>query len=80
MDEIALDWSLRPIKGALPIAIQALKDGFKGFILPQENAQEAAIVSGIDVYGMSLLEVIDFFEGKSKVEPLLINTRAIFEQ
>tara|TARA_B110000902_G_scaffold138155_1_gene159763 strand:- start:46 stop:207 length:162 start_codon:yes stop_codon:yes gene_type:complete len=52
----------------------------KGFILPQENAQEAAIVSGIDVYGMSLLEVIDFFEGKSKVEPLLINTRAIFEQ
>ena len=81
MGEIALDGSLRPIKVALPIAIQALKDGFKGFILPQENAQEAAIVSGIDVYGMSsLLEVIDFFEGKSKVEPLLINTRAIFEQ
>ena len=53
----------------------------KGFILPQENAQEAAIVSGIDVYGMSsLLEIIDFFEGKSTVEPLLINTRAIFEQ
>ena len=75
MGEIALDRSLRPIKGALPIAIQALKDGFKGFILPQENAQEAAIVSGIDVYGMSsLLEVIDFFEGKSTVEPLLINT------
>ena len=81
MGEIALDGSLRPIKVALPIAIQALKDGFKGFILPQENAQEAAIVSGIDVYGMSsLLEVIDFFEGKSKVEPLLINTRAIFKQ
>ena len=80
MGEIALDGSLRPIKGALTIAIQVLKDGFKGFIL-QENAQEAAIVSGIDVYGMSsLLEVIDFFEGKSKVEPLLINTRAIFEQ
>ena len=81
MGEIALDGSLRPIKGALPIAIQALKDGFKGFILPQENAEEAAIVSGIDVYGMStLLEVIDFFEGKSTVEPLRINTRAIFEE
>ena len=81
MGEIALDGSLRPIKGALPIAIQAMKDGFKGFILPQENAEEAAIVSGIDVYGMStLLEVIDFFEGKSTVEPLRINTRAIFEE
>ena len=58
-----------------------MKDGFKGFILPQENAQEAAIVSGIDVYGMStLLEVIDFFEGKSTVEPLIINTREIFEK
>ena len=81
MGEIALDGSLRPIKGALPIAIQALKDGFKGFILPQENAQEAAIVSGIDVYGMSSLkEVIDFFEGKQTPEPLRIDTRAIFEQ
>ena len=67
MGEIALDGSLRPIKGALPIAIQALKDGFKGFILPQENAQEAAIISGIDVYGMSLLfEVIDFLKEKVK--------------
>ena len=67
MGEIALDGSLRPIKGALPIVIQTLKDGFKGFILPQENAQEAAIVSGIDVYGMSLLfEVIDFLKEKVK--------------
>ena len=67
MGEIALDGSLRPIKGALPIAIQTLKDGFKGFSLPQENAQEAAIVSGIDVYGMSLLfEVIDFLKEKVK--------------
>ena len=81
MGEIALDGSPRPIKGAFPITIQALKDGFKGFILPQENAQEAAIVLGIDVYGMStLLEVIDFFEGKSTVEPLIINTREIFEK
>ena len=62
MGEIALDGSLRPIKGALPIAIQALKDGFKGFILPKENAEEAAIVSGIDILGMdNLKEVIEFF-------------------
>lgn len=65
MGEIALDGAIRPIKGALPIAIQALKDGFKGFILPQENAAEAAIVKGIEVYGIThLKEVMDFFEGK----------------
>jgi len=81
MGEIALDGSLRPIKGALPIAIQALNDGFKGFILPLENAEEAAIVSGIDVYGMkNLKEVIDFFEGKGKAVPLEINTRELFEK
>lgn len=65
MGEIALDGAIRPIKGALPIAIQALKDGFKGFILPQENAAEAAIVKGIEVYGIThLKEVMDFFEAK----------------
>ena len=64
MGEIALDGAIRPIKGALPIAIQALKDGFKRFILPRENAAEAAIVNGIDVYGIThLKEVMDFFEG-----------------
>ncbi len=81
MGEIALDGSLRPIKGALPIAIQALKDGFKGFILPEENAEEAAIVSGVDVYGMpNLNAVIDFFEGKSKANPIVINTRELFDK
>ncbi|MDB4621081.1 YifB family Mg chelatase-like AAA ATPase [Flavobacteriaceae bacterium] len=80
MGEIALDGSLRPIKGALPIAIQALKDSFKGFILPKENAEEAAIVSGIDILGMdNLKEVIGFFEAKSEVKPLVINTRELFE-
>lgn len=63
MGEIALDGAIRPIKGALPIAIQALKDEFKGFILPRENAAEAAIVKGIDVYGIAhLKEVIDFLK------------------
>ncbi len=81
MGEIALDGSLRPIKGALPIAIQALKDGFKGFILPKENAEEAAIVKGIAVYGVShLTEVMHFFMGKKALVPTKIDARNLFEQ
>ncbi len=61
MGELALDGSIRPIKGALPIAIQALKEGFKGFFLPKENALEAAIVKDLTVYGITHLnEVINF--------------------
>lgn len=63
MGEIALDGSLRPIKVALPIAIQGLNEGFKGFILPQENAAEAGMVKGIEVYEVRhLQEVVDFFD------------------
>ena len=81
MGEIALDGSIRPIKGALPIAIQALKDRFKGFILPRENAAEAAIVKGIEVYGIThLKEVMDFFEGKQSLTPLTIDARQLFAQ
>lgn len=79
MGEIALDGAIRPIKGALPIAIQALKDGFKGFILPQENAAEAAIVKGIKVYGITHLnEVMDFFEGKQSITSMTIDARQLF--
>lgn len=79
MGEIALDGSIRPIKGALPIAIQALNDKFKGFILPKENAEEAAIVKGIEVYAVShLKEVIDFLEGKLRFEPVEMDARALF--
>ncbi|HKJ47619.1 MAG TPA: magnesium chelatase domain-containing protein, partial [Christiangramia sp.] len=53
MGELSLDGSLQPIRGALPIAIQAKKEGFKGFILPEQNAREAAIVSDLDVYGIN---------------------------
>ena len=81
MGEIALDGTLRPIKGALPIAIQALKDGFKGFILPKENAEEAAIVKGLAVYGVShLTEVMHFFEGKEALVPTQIDARSLFEE
>ncbi len=79
MGELSLDGSLQPIRGALPIAIKASEEGFKGFILPKQNAKEAAIVNGLNVYGVdNIKEVIDFFEGKSNIEPLVIDTRKEF--
>lgn len=79
MGELSLDGGLQPIKGALPIAIKAKEEGFKGFFLPKQNVKEAAIVAGLDVYGVeNVLEVIDFFEGKGTIEPTVINTREEF--
>lgn len=79
MGELSLDGSLQPIKGALPIAIQARKDDFKGFILPKENALEAAIVSDLDVYGVeNIKEVIDFFDGNETIEKIDLDTRKTF--
>lgn len=80
MGELSLDGSLQPIKGALPIAIEARKQGFKGFILPQQNAREAAIVSDVEVYGVeNLREVIDFFTGDLTLEATKVNTREEFQ-
>src|SRR5690606_20717997 len=63
MGELSLDGSLQPIRGALPISIKAKEEGFKGFFLPKQNVKEAAIVTGLDVYGVdNLQQVIDFFE------------------
>ena len=79
MGELSLDGSILPIKGALPIAIQARKEKFKGFILPKQNAREAAIVNQIDVIGVdNLLEVVEFLEGRRKIEPTIVDTRAEF--
>jgi magnesium chelatase family protein len=79
MGEMSLDGGLQPIKGVLPIAIKAKEEGFKGFFLPKQNVKEAAIVSGLDVYGVeNVMEVINFFEGKSTIEPTVINTREEF--
>jgi magnesium chelatase family protein len=79
MGELSLDGSLQPIKGALPIAIQARKDGFKGFILPKQNAREAAIVNDLDVYGVeNIKEVAGFFNGDINLEPEVVNTREEF--
>ena len=79
MGELSLDGILRPIKGALPIAIEARKQGFKGFVLPRENATEAAIVNDLDVIGVSTLkEAMDFFEENQEISPLKMDTRDIF--
>src|SRR3984885_5506913 len=79
MGELSLDGSLQPIKGALPIAVQARKEKFKGFILPKQNAREAAIVNNLDVIGVeTLAEVIDFLNGDLEIKPTVIDTRAEF--
>jgi len=79
MGEISLDGSLQPIKGALPIAIKAKEEGFTGFILPKENAREAAIVSDLKVYGVAnITEVINFFDKGTTLEETIIDTRAEF--
>ena len=75
-----MDGEIRPIKGALPIAIQARKEGFKGLIVPKVNAKEAGMVNNLNVYGVThIKEVIDFFENDEKgLEPVVINTREEF--
>jgi magnesium chelatase family protein len=79
MGELSLDGKLRPIKGVLPIAIEVRKQGFKGFILPAENAHEAAIVNNIDVIPVETLEeAISFLEGKGDTQPLTVDTRDLF--
>lgn len=79
MGELSLDGGLQRIKGALPIAIEAKRKGFKGLILPKDNAMEAAIVGGIDVYGVdNITEVINFFKGEGELTPTVLNTRDEF--
>jgi len=79
MGELALDGTLRPIKGALPIAIEARKQGFKGFILPYENANEAAIVNDLDIIGVhNLIEAMEFLNGSRPIEPVIYDTRENF--
>lgn len=79
MGELSLDGSLQPIKGALPIAIKAKEEGFTGFILPSQNAKEAAIVSDLKVYGIdNIKQVIDFFDSGKELEQTIVDTRAEF--
>lgn len=80
MGELALDGGLRAIKGVLPIAIQARKEGFKGLIVPEANAREAAVVDGLDVYPVKTLpETISFLRGKKVIQPMKVNARELFQ-
>ena len=79
MGELSLDGTLRPVKGALPIAIKALEYGFSGFILPAENAREAAIVKGLNVYGAdSISRVAGFLNGTADMQPVRVDARKEF--
>ena len=80
MGELSLDGALNPIRGVLPMAIQAKKEGFKGIIIPKGNAKEAAVVSGIEVIGVeNLTQVVDFLNGKLVIEPEHINLEALVQ-
>ena len=79
MGELGLDGKIQPIRGALPIAIRARKEGFKGLIVPQQNIREAAVVNKIHVYGMdNLFDVVRFMNGEGGFEPTFIDTRREF--
>ncbi|MFC2151740.1 YifB family Mg chelatase-like AAA ATPase [Bacteroidota bacterium] len=79
MGELSLDGGLQKVKGVLPIAIQARKEGFKGFILPKENAREAAVVDDLEIYGVeNIKEVIDFFNEDITLEKTVVDTRDEF--
>jgi magnesium chelatase family protein len=81
MGELALDGGLRPVKGVLPIAIQARKEKYKGIIVPKVNAREAAIVNDLEVYGIeNLLEAIEFFQEERKLVQVEVDTRDEFNQ
>ena len=77
--ELGLDGLLKPVNGALPVAIRARTEKFKGLIVPKANAREAAVVNNLDVYGMdNLSDVIAFFNGATNYEPTVVNTRKEF--
>ncbi len=81
MGELSLDGSLLPIKGSLPIAIQAQKDGFRSMIVPRQNAKEAAIVKDLNVYGIShICELVDYFNGQSDLEREVVDPRLHFAE
>ena len=72
--ELSLDGNLNPLKGILPIALQAKKEGFKGLVVPMENVKEAAVVNGLDILGVNnLMEVVRFLNGTENIEPAKIN-------
>ncbi len=80
LGELALDGTLRPVKGTLPVAVEARRNNVRGMIVPRENAKEAAMVSGLDVYPMeSLIETVAFLNGEHKLlKPFRVDLREVF--
>jgi magnesium chelatase family protein len=79
MGELGLDGRVGPVKGMLPIALQAIKEGFKGIIVPHENAREAAVAGNLEVYGVATLtEVVDFIEDRTSLNRTVVNTQEAF--
>jgi magnesium chelatase family protein len=79
MGELSLDGTILPIKGALPIAIQARKEGFEALFVPKQNEREAGLVNNLNVYGISHInEIIDFLNGHKTLEPVQVDTRDEF--
>ncbi len=79
MGELSLDGTIQPIKGALPIAIQARKEGFKGLFVPIENAREAGMVNNLQVFAVKHLnDVVNFFKDENSLQPIVVNTRDEF--
>ena len=79
MGELSLDGTILPVKGVLPIAILAKESGFKGFILPEENAKEAAVVEGLEVLGVkNIKDVIDFFNNEKELTPTYVDINKEF--
>ena len=81
MGELSLDGSVLPVRGALPIALESKKQGFRGVILPAHNAAEAAVVDGLEVYGVThLREVVDFLRGEKELTPVRIDLERLFRE
>jgi magnesium chelatase family protein len=79
MGELSLDGGMKPIKGALPIAVKAREAGYKGLLVPYQNAKEAAVVAGLDVYGVKdITEVIAFLNDESVMQPIKLNAEEMF--
>jgi len=79
MGELSLDGTLQPVKGVLPIALKARDEGFKGVIVPMKNVKEAAVVEGLNVYGMENLgDVVAFFNKTKEFKPVTVDLLEIF--
>ena len=81
MGELSLDGTVLPLKGALPMALMAKENGFKGFVLPAENAKEAAVVEGLEVYAVkNIRDVVSFFNNESNIQPTTVDLEKEFNE